>query len=85
MTGWNYTTAEFVRQNLSRVKPKCALTQNKPLLVTKGAALGGHGLCQTSRRVEAREGQATEGQWWNWVGKGGLQAAFFTLIAFESK
>lgn len=32
------------------MKLKCDLTQNKPLRVTKGAALGGHGLCQTCRQ-----------------------------------
>lgn len=37
-------------ENLSRVEPKCTLTWNKPLVVTEGAALGGHGLCQTSSR-----------------------------------
>ncbi len=85
MTGWNFTTAEFVRKNLSRVKPKCTLTPNKPLPVTEGAALGGHGLCQTSRRVEAREGQTAEGQQWGGVGKGGVLAAFSTRAACELK
>lgn len=65
------------------MEPKCTLTQNKPLQVTEGAALGGHGLCQTSRRVEAREGQTVEGQQLCGVGKGGVLATFSTPIAFE--
>lgn len=83
MTGSSCTTAEFVLKNLSRVEPKCTLTQNKPLPVTEGAALGGHGLCQTSRRVEAREGQTAEGQHWGGGGTGRVLAAFSTPIALE--
>lgn len=48
-------------ENLSTGGPKCTLTQNKPLLVTEGAALGGHGLCQTSRRVKTGEAQTLGG------------------------
>lgn len=47
--------------SLSRVTPKCTLTQNKPLLVTKGAALGGHGLCPISRWVEQNRVRRTGG------------------------
>lgn len=65
------------------MEPKCTLTQNKPLPVTEGAALGGHGLCQTSRRAETREGQRVEGQQQGGVGGGGVLAAFSTPIAFE--
>lgn len=70
-------------ESLSRVVPKCTLTENKPLLVTKGAALGGHGLCQTCRRVEVGKGQTPKGQWWGGDGEWGTLAAFSALIAFE--
>lgn len=55
-------------EKLSWVEPKCNLTQNKPLPVTKGAAVGGHGLRQTSRRET--QGRVTEIGWatvrWSW-------------------
>lgn len=56
----------FELHNLSGVEPKCTLTLNKPLPVTEGAALGGQGLCQTRRRVEAKGGSDSGGVGWGW-------------------